>query len=142
MGNLTSSDTETTPYNTTTMQNQTKPPYVDLYKESSGFDSTGSDDINPAWSYSANATLYNNDVCAWDTCGGHAIHETKRSQSSSKSYSSWGGTIGHFSDQEYRWLQRGGYSNSGFNTGLFNINVSWGGLYNHYSFHAVLLPLP
>ena len=142
MGNLTSSDTETTPYNTTTMQNQTKPPYVDLYKESSGFDSTGSDDTNPAWSYSANATLYNNDVCAWDTCGGHAIHETKRSQSSSKSYSSWGGTIGHFSDQEYRWLQRGGYSNSGFNTGLFNINVSWGGLYNHYSFHAVLLPLP
>ena len=142
MGNLTSSDTETTPYNTTTMQNQTKPPYVDLYKESSGFDSTGSDDTNPAWSYSANATLYNNDVCAWDTCGGHAIHETKRSQSSSKSYSSWGGTIGHFSDQEYRWLQRGGYSNGGFNTGLFNINVSWGGLYNHYSFHVVLLPLP
>ena len=142
MGNLTSSDTETTPYNTTTMRNQVKPPYVDLYKESLGFDSTGSDDTNPAWSYSANATLYNNDVCAWDTCGGHAIHETKRSQSSSKSYSSWGGTIGHFSDQEYRWLQRGGYSNSGFNTGLFNINVSWGGLYNHYSFHVVLLPLP
>ena len=142
MGNLTSSDTETTPYNTTTMQNQVKPPYVDLYKESSGFDSTGSDDTNPAWSYSANATLYNNDVCTWDTCGGHAIHETKRSQSSSKSYSSWGGTIGHFSDQEYRWLQRGGYSNGGFNTGLFNINVSWGGLYNHYSFHVVLLPLP
>ena len=144
MGNLTSSDTETTPYNTTAMRNQAKPPYVDLYKESLGFDSTGSHDTNPAWSSTAAAQDYNNDVCTWGTCGGHALHETKRDQSVSSSNRSWGGDDSYFVYWSYRWFQRGGNAKDGSMAGLFSSSGSHDGGSDYYDsgFRSVLLAAP
>ena len=139
MGNLTSSDTETTPNTTGTMQNQAKPPYVDLYKESLGFDSTGSDDANPTWSYSANAEYYNNDICIWGTCGGHALHETKHYQSTSYNNQSWGDDSSSFVYSNRRWCARGAYAWSSSFAGLFSSVYGDGGTYDYYGFRSVLL---
>ena len=142
MGNLTSSDTETTPHNTTTMQNQVKSPYVDLYKESLGFDYSSSGDTNPAWSYSANATQYNNDVCTWDTCGGHALHETRQYQSVSSYNQSWGDDYSNFVYSIGRWFRRGGNADYGSSPGLFHSGGTGGSGYSNYGFRSVLLAAP
>ena len=142
MGNLTSSDTETTPNTTGTMQNQAKPPYVDLYKESLGFDSTGSDDANPTWSYSANAEYYNNDICIWGTCGGHALHETKHYQSTSYNNQSWGDDISSFVYSNRRWCARGMYAWGSSFAGLFSSAYGDGDTDDYYGFRSVLLAAP
>ena len=142
MGNLTGYDDQSESSDTSYTRNPIKPPYVDLYKESLGFDSTSSGDTNPAWSYSTNARYYNNDVCTWGTCGGHALHETKRYQSVSSGDQSWGNDGSYFVYSGTRWFQRGGYASYGSYAGLFNSDY-----YNGYSdryngFRSVLLAAP
>ena len=124
------------------MQNRAKPPYVDLYKESLGFDSTGSDDANPTWSYSANAEYYNNDICIWGTCGGHALHETKHYQSTSYNNQSWGDDISSFVYSNRRWCARGMYAWGSSFAGLFSSAYGDGDTDDYYGFRSVLLAAP
>ena len=149
MGNLTGYDDQSESSGTSYTRNPIKPPYVDLYKESLGFDSTSSGDTNPAWSYAANAQYYNNDVCTWDTCGGHALHETKQDQSVSgyaQSISSisqsWGDDSSSFVYSNYRWFDRGGKANNGTYAGLFNSSSIDGSTYGESGFRSALLAAP
>ena len=142
MGNLTGYDDQSESISASYTRNPIKPPYVDLYKESLGFDSASSGDTNPAWSYSTNAQYYNNDVCTWGTCGGHALHETKQYQSVSSGGQSWGDEGSNFVDSGNRWFLRGGYAGNGSSGGLFG-SVSSGGYGNNiYGFRSVLLATP
>ena len=142
MGNLTGYDNQSESGNTSYTRNPIKPPYVDLYKESLGFDSTSSDDTNPAWSYSTGAYYYNNDVCTWGTCGGHALHETKQYQSVSGLYQSWGDGGSDFVYSSIRWFQRGGVANNGFYAGLFDSDNNNGNTSRNNGFRSVLLAAP
>ena len=142
MGNLTGYDNQSETSSSTYMATQAKPPYVDLYKESLGFDYSSSGDTNPAWSKSTSANYYNNDVCTWETCGGHALHETKQYQSISSNVQSWGSASSYFVYSSGRWFRRGGSAGSGSNAGLFN-SIDYDGNYNSSSgFRSALLALP
>ena len=142
MGNLTSYDDQSKSYYLSYVRNPIKPPYVDLYKESLSFDSTSSDDTNPAWSYSTSAQYYNNDVCTWGTCGGHSLHETKRYQLVSDRYQSWGDDSSSFVYSNDRWFDRGGYAAFGSNAGLFGSDYSNGVSASGVGFRSVLLAVP
>ena len=142
MGNLTGYDDQSESSSTSYTRNPIKPPYVDLYKESLGFDYVSSGDTNPAWSYSTSAVCYNNDVCTWGTCGGHALHETKQYQSVSSSSQSWGDDYSSFVNSSSRWFQRGGNANRGPNAGLFNSINDNGRSSNAGGFRSVLLAAP
>lgn len=142
MGNLTGYDDQSESSNASFTGHPIKPPYVDLYKESLGFGSTSSDDTNPAWSYLTDARYYNNDVCTWDACGGHALHETKRYQSVSSSDQSWGDDDYNFVYSSQRWFERGGYVNSGSYAGLFLSGLDNGFSNYYYGFRSVLLAAP
>ena len=149
MGNLTGYDdqSETTGWDSYTRY-PIKPPYVDLYKESpyGNFTSglSGSAANNPvAWSNTSSESNWNNDVCTWGTCGGHALHETKQYQSVSGSSQSWGRDYSRFVNSDYRWFLRGGYAYSGSYAGLFNLDNNLGGRGgNHCGFRSVLLAAP
>ncbi len=145
MGNLTSYDDQSESDLTVYTRNPIKPPYIDLYKESLGFDYSSSDDTKPAWSYSTgvlSAMDYNNDVCAWGTCGGHALHETKQYQSVSSGHQSWGDDFSSFVYSSFRWFQRGGNAYSGSSAGLFASGGGNGRSVNQYGFRSVLLAAP
>ena len=142
MGNLTGYDNQSETSSSSYMTTQAKPPYVDLYKESQGFDYSSSGDTNPDWSTSTSASRYNNDVCTWETCGGHALHETKQYQSVSGYNQSWGSDYSGFVYSSYRWFLRGGGANSGSNAELFDSNYYNGRGNPDYGFHAALLALP
>ena len=142
MGNLTSYDDQSESSSTNYTENPIKPPYVDLYKESLGFDYSNSGDTNPAWSYSTFAQYYNNDVCTWGTCGGHSLHETKLYQSVSSSIQSWGGDSSGFVYSSIRWFQRGGYAGNGSYAGLFYSDGSNGYNGGNYGVRSVLLAAP
>ena len=142
MGNLTGYDDQSETSSSTYMRTQAKPPYVDLYKESQGFDYSSSDDTNPAWSTSTSANYYNNDVCTWETCGGHALHETKQYQSVSSYSQSWGSDSSYFVNSSIRWFLRGGGANNGSGAGLFYSHYVSGSGNSSYGFRSALLALP
>ena len=142
MGNLTSYDDRSESSSASFTRNPIKPPYVDLYKESLGFDYSSSDDTNPAWSYSTDAQYYNNDVCTWGVCGGHVLHETKRYQSVSRYNQSWSGDYSDFVDSSFRWFRRGGTANGGSSAGLFDSGSSTGIAGSGIGFRSVLLSAP
>ena len=142
MGNLTGYDDQSESSSASYTRNPIKPPYVDLYKESLGFDYSSSGDTNPAWSYSTNAYYYNNDVCTWGTCGGHALHETKRYQSVSSGDQSWGDDNSDFVNSSNRWFLRGGSASDGSGAGLFNSSSNSGYGNNYNGFRSVLLATP
>ena len=142
MGNLTGYDDQSETSDSSYMTTQAKPPYVDLYKESLGFDYSSSDDTNPDWSTSISANYYNNDVCTWATCGGHALHETKQYQSVASTSQSWGGDYSYFVYSRYRWFLRGGYAYGGSLAGLCNSNSISGSSNSNYGFRSALLALP
>ena len=142
MGNLTSYDDQSESSSASYTKTPIRPPYVDLYKESLGFDYYDSGDTNPAWSYSTNARYYNNDVCTWGTCGGHALHETKQYQSVSSLSQSWGDDYSSFVYWSDRWFLRGGSTGYGINTGLFGSSYDDGSSYSQYGFRSVLLAAP
>ena len=142
MGNLTGYNDQSETSSSSYMTTQAKPPYVDLYKESQGFDYSSSGDTNPAWSTSTSANYYNNDVCTWKTCGGHALHETKQYQSVSGGSQSWGSDSSYFVYSSSRWFRRGGNANSGPGAGLF-YSLNNGGSGNlDYGFRSALLVKP
>ena len=120
MGNLTGYDDQSETGSGSYMTTQAKPPYVDLYKESLGFDYSSSGYTNPDWSTSTSTSLYNNDVCTWGSCGGHALHETKQYQSVSSGGQSWGGVLAYFVGSGGRWFRLGGYADHGYGAGLFH----------------------
>ena len=142
MGNLTSYADQSESSSTNYTENPIKPPYVDLYKESLGFDYSSSGDTNPAWSYSTSAQFYNNDVCTWGTCGGHALHETKEYQLVSSTAQSWGDDYSYFVSLNGRWFQRGGYAPNGSYAGLFVSSSRNGDSSSYYGFRSVLLAAP
>ena len=142
MGNLTGYDDQSESFSTSYTRNPIKPPYVDLYKESSGFDYSSSGDTNPTWSYSTNARYYNNDVCTWGTCGGHALHETKQYQSVSSYDQSWGDDYSIFVNSSIRWFLRGGGANDGSGAGLFYSSHHNGDSGSSNGLRSVLLAAP
>ena len=142
MGNLTGYDDQSESSDPSYTTYPIKPPYVDLYKESLGFDYSSSGDTNPAWSYSTSAQYYNNDVCTWDICGGHALHETKQYQSVSSYRQSWGDDYSNFAFSDYRWFHRGGDANDGSSAGLFYPGSSGGDRKDSVGFRSVLLAAP
>ena len=107
MGNKTTSDTQSGG-STIYMKTPAQPPYVDLYKSSSGFGT------KPSWSSGSPEYYYNYDVCTFETCGGTATYETTAVQSVFDVYQSWGGTASYFVNSSYPWIYRGGYSSSGY----------------------------
>ena len=140
MGNLTGRDDQSHSSSTSYTRNPIKPPYIDLYKTPLGFGS------NPAWSYSHNVQyFYNNDVCTWGTCGGHALHETKQYQSLSDHRQSWGYDYSDFvySDwrSNFRWFERGGDAGYGIGAGLF-YSSNGDGHSTGDGFRSVLLAAP
>ena len=142
MGNLTGYDNQSETSSSTYMTTQVKPPYVDLYKESQGFDYSSSGDTNPDWSKSTSANYYNNDVCTWETCGGHALYETKQYQSVSSANQSWGSDYSYFVYSSSRWFRRGGNAYDGSYAGLFDSNYNYGSSVLYNGFRSALLALP
>ena len=147
MGNLTGYDNQSETSSSTYMRTQAKPPYVDLYKESpygnftSGVNSGAAN--NPVdWSAATSESLWNNDVCTWGTCGGHALHETKQYQSVSSSYQSWGSDYSYFVRSSSRWFRRGGSAIYGSYAGLFYSDYNYGSSSSDYGFRSALLALP
>ena len=142
MGNLTGYDDQSESSNTSYIRNPIKPPYVDLYKESLGFDYSSSDNTNPDWSYSTSGLYYSNDVCTWGTCGGHALHETKRYQSVSSNNHSWGDDNSIFVYSSRRWFLRGCSAAGGSYAGLFYSLYGLGNRNSSDGFRSVLLAAP
>ena len=93
------------------MQVEARPPYVDLYV---GFAKC------PAWSasqYLSDLRACGNDLCTWETCGGQALHETRKAQSVADEYSAaWGNiSLASFFEKndnspvnDHSWMMRGG----------------------------------
>ena len=130
MGNKTTSDTQSGG-STSYMKTPAQPPYVDLYKSSSGFGT------KPSWSSGPSEYYYNYDVCTFETCGGTATYET----TDSKSYQSWGGTNSNFVNSGYPWFFRGSYSNRSDASPFYTSDLS--GVYNPFvGSRAALLALP
>jgi hypothetical protein len=92
----------------------------------------------PSWSSSLDENYYNNDVCTWATCGGHALHETKTVQSVSLYTQSWGSDYSYFVHSGASWFQRGGVSNDGSTAGVFASDYYQGNAYNYIGFRVVL----
>ena len=146
MGNLTGYDDQSESSRASYTRNPIKPPYVDLYKESPYGNFTSSSIHNPvAWSNTSSEYYWNNDICTWDTCGGHALHETKQYQSVSDESPSWGGDSCNFVYSSNRWFLRGGGANgdSSSGAGLFHSSSDNGNAYSTNSgFRSVLLAAP
>ena len=83
-------------------------PYVDLYEKSAGFGNK-----KPSWSWSSGAeAAWNNEVCTWETCGGHALVETTNRQVMYRNQGSWGNGDASFAYLEGNrgdlpWFERG-----------------------------------
>ena len=137
MGNLTTATDNTTTSDTSYFRNPTKPPYVDLYKNSDGFNSDDNKPTATAWSSDqSNAYIYNNDICAWTTCAGQAFNETKTSQAVSYYSQSWGGDFSYFPYADYPWSHRGGSYDGGSDAGLFYSSHNNGNAYDYYGFRV------
>ena len=134
MGNLSKSPNESST-NYSYFSNPTKPPYVDIYL-STDFGPSN----KPGWSIVSSERFYNNDICTWNTCGGHALHETKLRQSVSDRNQSWGRDYSGFAFSNTRWFRRGGSANDGSNAGLFDSNYDDGDSSSRVGFRAVLSP--
>ena len=133
VGNL--SDSPNKSSTTSYFRNPTKPPYVDIYL-SMDFSN------KPDWSVASSDSedLYNNDICTWDNCGGHALHETKLYQSVSSRDQSWGGDDPGFANSYNPWFLRGGGAGSGSDAGLFTSSSNNGIANINTGFRAVLSP--
>ena len=146
MGNLTGYDDQSESSSTSFTENPIKPPYVDLYKESPYGNFTGGlsgSTNNPvAWSNASSENRWNNDICTWGTCGGHALHETKQYQSVSSIHQSWGDDFSYFVYKGARWFQRSGYAYNGSSTGLFLLTTANGADISYTGFRSVLLAAP
>jgi hypothetical protein len=81
----------------------------------------------------------NNNQCTWATCGGHALHETKITQSVASNTQSWDGDYSHFVYSSSPWFERGGYSDDGSSAGLFASYTSVGYSNGNIGFRVVLL---
>ena len=115
-----------------------KLPYVDLYKDSKAGGKFG---VKQAWSTGGPKGyeyIYNNDVCTWVSCGGQALHETKRTQIIEGDYSSWGSDSSAFPDHDFHWSRRGGIFNGGSSVGLFYSGSGSGYSYDSYAFRSVI----
>lgn len=137
MGNLTYSTGQSTS-KASYVANPIKSPYLDLYNTSDGFGN------KPSWSSKSSDTgewRYNNDVCTWTTCGGQALHETKRVQSVSSNGQSWGSDYSLFPYRGFPWDQRGGRADDRSYAGLFAADgVSRGDSHDSYAFRVSLVP--
>ena len=152
--NITTSDNSTQTNSTSYMKNQSNGTYFNLFRTSDGFDRTTAYGANgeghaPAWSVKyggANSTnsqpwrvyMYNNDFCQWGSCGGQAMHETKRYQSVNDWNRSWGSDDSDFPNVTNPWLIRGGRVANGSGAGVFASNYSNGGTGVGDSSRAVL----
>ncbi len=106
--------------------NATKPPYVDLY-------------VNSTFS----GTYYtNNNLCTWTACGGHALYETKNVQSVSGGSQAWGGEYSYFVDSSYPWFLGGGNAGGGSFAVVFASYGNDGRTGSSYGFRVALLSLP
>ena len=141
MGNLTGCDDQSESSSVNDTKNAIALPYVDLYKESPYDNFTSDAANNPVkWSSASAEYAWNNDVCAWGTCGGHALHETKRYQSVSGEYQSWERDNSSFANSDNRWFLRGGSAYSGAGGGLFYFDSNTGKNAYDYGFRVAIFP--
>ncbi|MDR2063694.1 MAG: hypothetical protein LBQ02_02800, partial [Candidatus Nomurabacteria bacterium] len=92
----------------------------------------------PSWSSSTSEQYYNNDICTWSTCGGHALHETKTVQSVSSDVQSWGSDYSSFAYSGYPWFRRGGISGVGSGDGVFALHYGTGSADRSLGFRVVV----
>lgn len=118
---------------TSSISRAVEPPYIDLYETGKGFKN------RPTWAQSKEERLYNNDVCTWASCGGQALHETKRAQSVNGTDVSWGDDNSEFVYANYPWFRRGGYAKDTSNAGVFATKGSDGSAVNYYGFRVSLI---
>ena len=95
----------------------------------------------PSWSSGSSESLYNYDVCTFETCGGTATYETTTVQSVFSYYQSWGGAYSYFVYSSTPWFSRGSNSSNGYASPFYSSNDA--GRYGAgYGSRAALLALP
>ena len=109
---------------TTNFKYAAKPPYADLYQ---------------AVYFTNDNYLSNNDQCSWETCGGHALYETKNAQTVSTGNESWGQTNSYFVYSNIPWFIHGGSSDLERRAGLFYSLHDNGRASSYYGFRAALV---
>jgi hypothetical protein len=87
----------------------------------------------------ANDYFYSFDICTYQYCGGHSLHETVSVQSVSSSVRSWGSDRSYFMDSSFSWFSRGGRSYVGSHAGAFAVDRHTGTSYNYASWRAVAI---
>jgi hypothetical protein len=80
-----------------------------------------------------------NDNCTWTTCGGHALHETKKNKSVTSYDQSWGSDSSYFVYSSLPWFLRGGGSSNYSYAGLFASYYNDGYDGNNFGFRVVLV---
>lgn len=95
----------------------------------------------PDWSSGSSESLYNYDVCTFETCGGTATYETTTVQSVSSDSRSWGGTYSYFVPSSDPWFYRGGYSNDSYASPFYTY-YDYGINGTNIGSRAALLALP
>jgi hypothetical protein len=78
----------------------------------------------------------NNNLCTWDTCGGHALHETKTQDPVTSNTGSWNADVSDFVYSSNPWFRRGGFSNWSSGVGLFYHYYSNGGASDYDGFRV------
>jgi len=85
----------------------------------------------------SNEYYFNFDICAYETCGGHANYETITVQSASLLAQSWGGDYSRSVDSSGPWAYRGGRSSDGSNAGLFAVYRNTGNVSFSFGFRVL-----
>jgi hypothetical protein len=91
----------------------------------------------PSWSSSTNMYAYNWDVCTWELCGGHALHETQRVQSNTGDKQAWDNDTSWFVDDGSPWQYRGYPAANASDAGLWCASSGVGNWSNH-TFRTVI----
>lgn len=136
-GNYSTSDTQTTVAASAAnlFKNPASNQFVNIFPSSKGFDK------KPAWSASDESSLFNNDVCTYETCGGMANYETNAVQSVNGLEVAWRSDHSRMPTASLNWSVRGGYARDGSVAGIFAHNRHGGDTDGGSSFRVVLVPV-
>jgi hypothetical protein len=80
---------------------------------------------------------YGFDICNYQYCGGHSLHETVSVQSVLSNFQLWGSDYTRFMDANNSWFLRGGSSQYGFPAGAFAVARDAGNTLFYDSWRAV-----
>jgi hypothetical protein len=86
---------------------------------------------------STNEYLYNFDICNYQYCGGHSLHEVVSAQSVSSNAHLWNFDYSLSVDADYSWFLRGGSSVYAYVSGAFTVTRDNGTAHDEVSWRAV-----